>query len=146
MENKTQIKKLYEIARAYRCTDEYIAYIEYALQGNSVSDRDLANIIYKAAMLKYDAAVRKHADEVEANCVSMADKLNCSRAFAIKYGLLYDYVIYLERIISNVEKFDMKRVLSALTEGAICMYDIRLRSKIDASTGIKIIGGYKNAV
>lgn len=77
MENETQIKKLYDIARATRTTDKYISYIEYVLQGNSFSARDLANKIYKAA---------------------------------------------------------------------IYAYDMRLRSKIDASTGITIIGGYKDAV
>lgn len=77
MENETQIRKLYNIARATRTTDEYIAYIEYVFQGNSFSARDLANKIYKAA---------------------------------------------------------------------ICAYDMRLRSKIEASTGITIIGGYHDAV
>lgn len=146
MENETQIRKLYDIARATRTTDEYISYIEYVLQGNSFSARDLANKIYKAAMIKYEASVHKHASAIETNCDSMADQLDGARAFAIKYGLLRDYVIYIERIGLNIEKFDTKRALNQLTEGAICMYDMRLRRKIDASTGITIIGGYRNAV
>ena len=77
MENKTQMRKLYDIARATRTTDEYISYIEYVLQGHSFSARELANKIYKAAM---------------------------------------------------------------------CAYDMQLRSKIDASTGITLIGGYSDAV
>ena len=146
MENKTQIKKLYDIARAVHSTDEYISYIEYVSQGNSFSATDLANKIYNAAMIKYDASVRKHASTIEADCTLMADQLNSVKAFAIKYGLLRDYVIYVERIALNIEKFDMRRVLHQLTEAAICIYDMRLRSKIDASTGITVIGGYQDAV
>lgn len=146
MENKTQIKTLYKIARAVHSTDEYISYLEYTLQSNPFSARDLADRIYKAAMLKYDMRLRKHADAIEANCVSMADKLNGIKAFAIKHGMLRDYVSYIERVILNVEKFNMHIALNHLTEYAICMYDMRLRSKIDASTGITIIGGYKDAV
>lgn len=146
MEDKTLMQKLYDIARATRTTDEYISYIEYVVQGNSFSAIDLANKIYKAAMLKYDVAVRKHADAAEVDCDSMADQMNNARVFAIKYGLLRDYVIYIERIVLNIEKFDIRYALNMLTEGAICIYDMRLRSKIDASTGITLIGGYHDAV
>lgn len=62
MENETQIRKLYNIARATGTTDEYIAYIEYVLQGHSFSARDLANKIYKAAMIKYDMRLRSKID------------------------------------------------------------------------------------
>ena len=145
MENETQIRKLYDIARATRTTDEYISYIEYVLQGNSFSAIDLANKIYEAAMIKYEASVRKHASAV-GNLTVTADQLYSVKEFAIKYGLLRDYVIYIERIALNIEEFDMRRALNMLTEGAICIYDMRLRSKIDASTGITIIGGYRDAV
>lgn len=146
MENETQIRKLYDIARATKTTDEYISYIEYVLQGHSFSARDLANKIYKAAMIKYEASVCKHASAIEANRTLMADQLNGVRAFAIKYGLLRDYVIYIERLALNREKFDIRHALNQLTESAICMYDMRLRGKIDASTGITLIGGYRDAV
>lgn len=143
---ETQIRKLYDIAWATRTTNEYISYIEYVLQGNSFSARDLANKIYKAAMRRYDASIRKHASAIDADRTSMADQLHCVWAFAVKYRLLRDYVIYIERIALNIEKFDMKRVLSQLIEDAITAYDMRLRSKIDSSTGITIIGGYFDAV
>lgn len=146
MENETQIRKLHNIAQATRTTDEYISYIEYILQGHSFSARELANKIYKAAMIKYEASVHKHASAIDANCDLMADQLNSVKAFAIKYGLLRDYVMYIERIALNIEKFDMRHALNMLTENAICIYDMRLRSKIDASTGITIIGGYRDAV
>lgn len=146
MENKTQIRKLYDIAQSFRATDEYISYIEYVLQGNSFSARDLANKIYKAAMIKYEASIRKHASAIEINCDSTAIQLDGARAFAIKYGLLHDYVMYIERIALNIEKLDMKRMVNQLTEGAICIYDMRLRSKIDESTGITIVGRYRSAV
>lgn len=146
MENETQIRKLYDIARATGTTDEYISYIEYVLQGNSFSARELANKIYKAAMIKYEASVNRRAIAIDANCTLMADQLDSVRAFATKYGLLRDYVIAIERVALNIEKFDMRCVLNQLTESAICIYDMRLRSKIDASTGITIIGGYRDAV
>lgn len=146
MENDTQIRKLYSIARATRTTDEYISYIEYTLQGHSFSASELANKIYKAAMIKYEASVHKHASAIDANCDLMADQLNSVKAFAIRYGLLRDYAFYLERVVLNFEKFDMRAALNRLTEGAICIYDMRLRSKIDASTGITLIGGYHDAV
>lgn len=146
METKTQIRKIYDIARATKTTDEYISYIEYVLQGNSFSAIELANRIYKAAMIKYDASIRKHASAIDANCTLTSDKLNSVRAFAIKYGLLHDYVSYIERLALNLEKFDTRRAMDWLTETAICIYDMRLRSKIDASTGITLIGGYRDAV
>lgn len=146
MEDKTIMQKLYDIARATRTTDEYISYIEYVLQGNSFSARELANKIYKAAMIKYEASVNRRAIAIDVNCTLMADQLNSVRAFATKYGLLRDYVIYIERIALNLEKFDMRRALNMLTESAICIYDMRLRSKIDVSTGITLIGGYRDAV
>lgn len=141
-----EIRKLYDIARATRTTDEYISYIEYTSQGHSFSARELANKIYKAAMIKYEASVHKHASAIDAKCDLMADQLDSVRAFAIKYGLLRDYVVYIERIALNIEKFDMRRALNMLTESAICIYDMRLRSKIDASTGITLVGGYHDAV
>lgn len=146
MENETQIRKLYNIAQSFRATDEYISYIEYVLQGNSFSARDLADKIYKAAMIKYEASIRKHASTIETDCDSLAEQLNAVRAFAVKYGVLQDYIICIDRIALNIEKFDTKRVLAKLTENAICIYDMRLRDKIDASTGITIIGGYRDAV
>lgn len=146
MENETQIRKLYNIARATRTTDEYIAYIEYVLQGNSFNAIDLANKIYKAAMIKYEASIRKHASAIDANRVLMADQPASVREFAIRYRLLDDYASYIERLVLNLENFDMRRALNQLTESAICAYDMRLRSKIDASTGITLIGGYHDAV
>ena len=146
MENETQIRKLYAIARATRTTDEYISHIEYVLQGNSFSARALADVIYKAAMIKYEASIRKHASAVDDNRTSLADQMRRVRAFAIKYGLLRDYVSYIEGLVLHPEKFDIQRVLNLLTESDICIYDMRIRSKIDASTGITIIGGYRDAV
>lgn len=146
MEDKTLMQKLYDIARATRTTDEYISYIEYVAQGNSFSARDLANKIYKSAMIKYDESIRKHASAIEVNCVSMADQIDSVKAFAIRYGLLRDYAFYLERLVLNFEKFDTRDALNRLTEAAICKYDMWLRSKIDASTGVTIIGGYHDAV
>lgn len=146
MEDKTLLQKLYDIARATRTTDEYISYIEYVVQGNSFSARDLANKIYKSAMIKYDASIRKHASAIDANCDLIADQMNSVKAFAIRYGLLRDYAYYLERIVLRLETFDMLDELNRLTEAAIYIYDMRLRSKIDASTGITIVGGYKDAV
>ena len=146
MEDKTLMQKLYDIARATRTTDEYISYIEYVAQGNSFSARDLANKIYKAAMIKHEASIRKHASVIEVNRDLIADQMNGVKAFAIKYGLLRDYAFYLERVVLCLETFDMPDALNRLTEAAICIYDMRLRSKIDASTGITIIGGYKDAV
>lgn len=146
MENKALMQKLYDIARATRTTDEYISYIEYVVQGHSFNAHVLANKIYKAAMIKYDASIRKHASAIDANCDLMADQLDSVKAFAIRYGLLRDYAFYLERIVLNFVKFDMRDALNLLTDTAISIYDMRLRSKIDASTGITIIGGYKDAV
>ena len=63
MENETQIRKLYDIARATRTTAEYISYIEYVLQGNSFSGQASANKIYKAAMIcMYDMRLRSKID------------------------------------------------------------------------------------
>lgn len=146
MEDKTQMHKLYELARATRTTDEYISYMEYVVQSNSFSARDLANKIYKSAMIKYDASIRKHASAIDANCDLTADQMNSVKAFATRYGLLRDYAYYLERIVLRLETFDMLDALNRLTEAAIYIYDMRLRSKIDASTGITIVGGYKDAV
>lgn len=146
MESKTLMRKLYDIARATRTTDEYISYLEYVVQGNSFSARDLANKIYKSAMIKYDASIRKHASAIDADCNLTADQINGVKAFAIRYGLLRDYAFCLERLVLNFGKFDMRDALNQLTEAAICIYDMRLRSKIDASTGITIIGGYRDAV
>lgn len=146
MENETLMQKLYDIARATRTTNEYISYIEYVAQGNSFNAHVLANKIYKAAMIKYDAAIRKHASAIDVNCDLIADQMNSVKAFAIKYGLLRDYAFYLEHIVLRLETFDMKDALNRLTEVAICTYDMRLRSKIDASTGITLTGGYKDAV
>ena len=146
MEDKTLMQKLYDIAMATRTTNEYISYIEYVVQGNSFSACDLANKIYKSAMIKYEASVRKHASAIDANCDLMADQMNSVKAFATRYGLLRDYAFYLERIVLRLETFDMLDALNRLTEAAITMYDMRLRSKIDASTGITIIVGYKDAV
>lgn len=146
MEDKTLMQKLYDIARATQTIDEYISYIEYVVQGNSFSASDLANKIYKATMIKYEASVRKHASAIDVNCNLMADQMNSVKAFAIRYGLLRDYTFYLERIVLRLETFDMLDALNRLTEAAICIYDMRLRSKIDASTGITIVGGYKDAV
>lgn len=146
MENETQIRKLYNIARATRTTDEYIAYIEYVLQGNSFSARDLANKIYKAAMIKYEASVRKHASAIDDNRVLTIDQPTSVREFATRYRVLGEYVFYIERLVLKLEKFDMRRALNRLTEAAICMYDMQLRSKIDASTGITLVGGYRDAV
>lgn len=146
MEDKTLMQKLYDIASATRTTNEYISYIEYVVQGNSFNACDLANKIYKAAMIKYDALIRKHADAIDVNCDLMADQMNRVKAFAIKHGLLRDYALYLERIVLNLGKFDMLDALNRLTEAAICIYDMRLRSKIVASTGITISVGYHDAV
>lgn len=146
MEDKTLMQKLYDIARATRTTNEYISYIESVVQGDSFSARDLANKIYKSAMIKYDASIREHASAIDANCDLMADQMNGVKAFAIRYGLLRDYAFYLERIVLRLETFDMQDALNRLTEAAICIYDMRLRSKIDASTGIALIGGYQDAV
>lgn len=147
MENKTLMQKLYDIARATRTTDEYISYIEYVVvQGNSFSASELANKIYESAMIKYDASIRKHASAVDADCTLMADQLNSVKSFAIRYGLLREYAFHLESLVLNIEKFDMGRALNHLTECAICIYDMRLRGKIDASTGITITGGYRDAV
>lgn len=140
------MQKLYDIARATRTTDEYISYIEYVVQGNSFSAHDLANKIYKSAMIKYDESIRKHADAIDVNCDLMADQMNSVKAFAIRYGVLHDYAFYLERLVLDFGKFDMLDALNRLTEDAICIYDMRLRSKIDASTGITLIGGYRDAV
>lgn len=146
MEDKTLMQKLYDIARATRTTDEYISYIEYVVQGNSFSARDLANKIYKSAMIKYDASIRKHASAIDVNCDLMADQMNSVKAFAIRYGLLRDYAFYLERLVLNFGKFDILDALNRLTEAAICIYDMRLRSKIAASTGVTLVGGYRDAV
>ena len=146
MENKTQIKKLYDIARSSRTTDEFISYIEYVSQGTSCSARDLANKIYKAAMTKYDATLRERVDAIKVNTDSVADQMYSVKAFAIRYGLMSDYAFYLERLVILGEQFDMTSALNRLTEAAITMYDMRLRRKIDVLTGITIIGGYKDAV
>ena len=146
MENKTQIKKLYDIARSSRTTDEFISYIEYVSQGTSFSARDLANKIYKAAMTKYDATLRERVDAIKVNTDSVADQMYSVKAFAIRYGLMSDYAFYLERLVILGEQFDMTSALNRLTEAAITMYDMRLRRKIDILTGITIIGGYKDAV
>lgn len=146
MEDKTLMQKLYDIARATRTTNEYISYIESVVQGDSFSARDLANKIYKSAMIKYEASIREHASAIDANCDLMADQMDSVKAFAIRYGLLRDYAFYLERIVLRLETFDMQDALNRLTEAAICTYDMRLRSKIDASTGIALNGGYQDAV
>ena len=146
MENKTQMKKLYDIARASRTTDEFISYIEYVSQGASFSARDLANKIYIAAMAKYDATLRGRVDAIKVNTDSVADQMYSVKALAIRYGLMSDYTFYLERLVLNGEPFDMTSALNRLTEAAITMYDMRLRRKIDILTGITIIGGYKDAV
>lgn len=146
MENKTQMKKLYNIARSSRTTDEFISYIEYVSQGASFSARDLANKIYKAAMTKYDAAVRERAGAIKVNTDSVADQMYSVKALAMKYGVMPDYTFYLERLVLNGEPFDMASALNRLTEAAITMCDMRLRRKIDTTTGITIIGGYKDAV
>lgn len=146
MENKTQIRKLYDIARAFRATDGYISYIESVAQGRLFNACELADEIYKAAMIKYEASIRKHASAIETNGNSMADQLDRVNAFAMKYGLLYDYAFYLERRLLESEKFNMLDALNKLTTAAICKYDIRLRSKIGESTGITIINGYRDAV
>lgn len=144
--DNTQMRKFYDIARATKTTDEYISYIEYVLQGNSFSARELANKIYKAAMIKYEASIRKHASAIDVNYDSTADQLDSIRKFSIKYGLLHDYIFYIERVALDLEKFDMRCALNRLTEAAICACDMRLRRKIDASTGITLVGGYHDAV
>lgn len=141
-----QIKKLYDIARSTRTTDECVSYIEYVLQGHSFSGRDLANKIYKAAMTKYDATIRERVGAIKVNTDSVADQMYSVKAFAGKYGVVHDYTFYLERLVLNGEPFDMASALNRLTETAITMYDMRLRRKIDTATGITIIGGYKDAV
>lgn len=146
MENKALMQKLYAIARATRTTNEYISYIEYVVQGHSFNAHVLANKIYEAAMLKHEASIRKHASAINVSCDLMADQMNSVKAFAIRYGLLRDYAFYLERIVLRLETFDMLDALNRLTETAITMYGMRLRGKIDALTGITIIGGYKDAV
>lgn len=146
MEDKTQMKKLYEIARSSRTTDEFISYIEHVSQWASFSACDLANKIYKAAMTKYDATIRKRVGAIKVDTDSVADQMHSVKAFAIKHGLMSDYTFYLERLVLNGEPFDMTSALNRLTEAAITMYDMRLRLKIDTSTGITIIGGYKDAV
>lgn len=62
MENKTQMQKLYAIAKATRTTDDYISYLEYVAQGHSFSAIDLANKLYKAAMTNYDMRLRRKID------------------------------------------------------------------------------------
>lgn len=146
MENKTQMKKLYDIARSSRTTDEFVSYIEYVSQRVSFSARDLANKIYKAAMTKYDATIHERVGAIKVNTDSVADQMYSVKAFARKYGVMSDYTFYLERLVSNGERFDITSALNRLAETAITMYDIRLRRKIDTATGITIIGGYKDAV
>ena len=146
MENKTQMKKLYDIARSSRTTDEFISYIEYVSQGASFSVRDLANKIYTAAMAKYEASIRGRVDAIKVNTDSVADQMYSTKAFAGKYGVVFDYTFYLERLVLNGEPFDMASALNRLVETAITMYDMRLRRKIDMATGITLIGGYKDAV
>lgn len=146
MENKTQMKKLYDIARSSRTTDEFVSYIEYVSQRASFSARDLANKIYKAAMTKYDATIHERAGAIKVNTDSVADQMYSVKAFARKYGVMSDYTFYLESLVLNGEQFDMTSALNRLAETAITMYDMRLRRKIDTATGITIIGGYKDAV
>lgn len=146
MENKTQMKKLYDIARSSRTTDEFISYIECVSQWTSFSARDLASKIYKAAMTKYDATIRERVDAIKVSTDSVADQMHSVKAFARKYGVMSDYTFYLERLVFNGERFDMASALNRLVETAITMYDMRLRREIDMSTGITIIGGYKDAV
>lgn len=146
MENKTQMKKLYDIARSSRTTDEFVSYIEYVSQRVSFSARDLANKIYKAAMTKYDATIHERVGAIKVNTDSVADQMYSVKAFARKYGVMFDYTFYLERLVLNGERFDMTSALNRLAETAITIYDMRLRRKIDTTTGITIIGGYKDAV
>lgn len=146
MENKTQMQKLYAIARATRTTDEYVSYIEYVLQGHPFSDRDLANKLYKAAMTKYDAGIRKHAGAIEGDRYFGAEMHHSLELFARKYRVMDDYISYLEGFVLSGKPFDVVSALSLMTEAAITMYDMRLRRKIDSYTGITIIGGYRDAV
>lgn len=146
MENKTQMEKLYDIARSSRTTDEFISYIEYVSQCTSFSARDLANKIYTAAMAKYEATIRERVGAIKVNTDSVADQMHIVRAFAKKYGLMSDYTFYIERLVIQGEQFDMTSALNRLTEAAITMYDMRLRLKIVTSTGINLIGGHKDAV
>ena len=144
MEDKSLMQKLHAIASATQTTDEYVSYVEETL-GRSLSARDLANKLYKAAMIKYEASIRKRASAIDVNC-DLRAQIDGVKAFARKHGLMSDYTFYLERLVLNGEQFDMASALNRLTEAAITIYDMRLRRKIDMSTGVTIIGGYKDAV
>ena len=141
MKNEKQIKKLYAIAARYGRTDTYISYIEYVVQGHPFSAHDLANKIYKAAMIKRETSVHEHASGVNDNTEPVAGQMRIAKEFASIYGVMFDYTYYLERLVLSNKPFDIDEALTRLSNAAITAYDMKLRGEIDKATGITIIGG-----
>ena len=146
METDRKLKKLYAIAARYGMIDTYISYIEYVVQGHSFSAHDLANKIYKAAMIKREKSIHEHASGVNDNTEPVAGQMRIAKEFASIYKVMFDYTYYLERLALSNKPFDINEALTRLSDAAITAYDMKLRGEIDKAIGITLIGGYHDAV